>query len=211
MAAANRTYTAGRFGIELEAGAVGFAESLEGGQAFAEVVEEQAGSDEIVHKHLGNVDYEELALTVGANMSAPFYDWIASTLDRKHERKNGAVSFQDYTGAEKERLSWYDGLISEIGFPALDGSSKESARLTVKIRPDHTKHAKGSGAKGSSVAQKSQKRWAENNFRLTITGVNCSHVQKIGALAIRQKVAAAAVEELRDHLAEPAALSRFPT
>jgi len=196
-------YTAGRFGVELEGATVGFAESVEGGQAFADVVEEAVGADNIVHKHIAAVKFEDLVLTVGSNMSDTFYDWIASLFDRKPARKNGAVSFQDYTGAEKTRLSWNGGLLTEVGFPALDAASKAIGRLTVKFTPEETKQAKGSGTKTGTIGQKQQKAWQTSNFRLAIDGVDCSHVSKVGALTITQKIVQDQIGEVRDAQHEP--------
>ena len=199
----NRGYTAGRFAIELDGASVGFAESVEGGQAFADVVEEKAGADPIVRKHIAGLTFEDLALTVGSTMSAKFYDWIASLFDRKPTRKTGAVSFQDYTGSEKKRLSWDDGLVTEVGFPALDAGSKEPARLTVKISAESTRHAKGSGTKTAYSSQKRQKAWLANSFRLTIKGVDCSRVSKIEALTVTQKIVHDDIGERREFGAEP--------
>ncbi len=199
----NRGYTAGRFGIELEGAGVGLAESVEGGQAFAEVVEEKAGADKIVHKRIAGLKFEDLTLTVGSNMSDKFYEWIASLFDRKPARKGGAVSFQDYTGGEKERLTWRDGLITEVGFPALEGGSKEAGKLIVKITPEETLHGKGSGAKTGASAQKRQKAWQRSNFRLTIDGVDCTHVSKVEALTIRQAIVHNEIGEVRVSTSEP--------
>ncbi len=203
----SRSYTAGRFGIEVEAAKAGFAESVGGGQAFAEVVEEKAGTDKIVHKHIAGVKYEDVELTVGANMADSFYDWIASVLDRKSQRKNGAVSFQDYAGAEKEHLSWFHGMISEIAFPAADAADKEPGRMTVKIAPEYTKREKSSGATWPSTPRKAQKSWQPRNFRLTIKGVDCSHVRKVDALTITQRTVQDSIGELREHQSEPAVLA----
>ncbi|MFL6007641.1 MAG: hypothetical protein ACJ744_15500 [Gaiellaceae bacterium] len=118
MASSQRGYTAGRFLVELDGSAAGFVESVEGGDVFSDVVMEKVGADGIAHKHLAGVRYDDLTLVVGPNMSKSFFEWIASTLDRKFTRKDGTVSFQDYTGSEKERLVWQDGLLSELAVAA---------------------------------------------------------------------------------------------
>src|SRR3954452_18949403 len=112
-------------------------------------------------------------------MSKSFFDWIASTLDRKFARKDGAGSFQDYTGSEKERLVWQGGLLSELGFPAVDSVSKESALLTVKVRAELTQHKKGSGLKSQAGGITKQKKWLASNFRLTIDGMDCTTVRTV--------------------------------
>jgi hypothetical protein len=206
MAAIQRGYTAGRFLVQLGGKPVGFADSVEGGDAYSDVVEEKIGADGVIHKHLAGVNYGDLTLAVGANMSPPFYDWIASTLEHKHERKDGTVSFQDYTGAEKEQLTWQNGLITEIGFPEVDAASKDAGRLTVKIAPESTRHAKGSGTKGNGKVNSMQKKWLVSNFRLSIDGIDCTRVQKVGALTVVQTVTADPVGEKREPSAHPAVL-----
>jgi hypothetical protein len=200
-----RGYTAGRFVIELGGAAAGFARSVQGGQARAEVVKEAIGPDQVVHKHIGNVKYDDLVLQVGPSMSDSFFDWIASTFDTKHETRDGAVSFQDYSGFEKQRLSWTKGLITGIGFPTLDASSKDPAYLMVTIKPESTTNAKGSGAKVTSTAQ-GMKAWLPSNFGLTINGIDCSKVKKVEGLTITRQPGERGVGETRDAAAEPGVL-----
>ena len=206
MAANQRGYTAGRFLVQLDGTTVGFADSVEGGDVYSDVVEEKVAADGVVHKHLAGVKYEDLTLTVGANMAPALYDWIASTLDHKHERKDGAVLFQDYTGAEKERLTWQHGLITEIGFPALDGASKDAGHMTVKFAPEVTRHAKGSGKIEPVTVGPKQKKWVVNNFRLSIDGVDCTRVQKIDALTVVQAATSDAIGDARDPAKQPSTL-----
>ena len=183
--------------VELDGTPAGFAESVEGGDVFSDVVVEKIGADGIARKHLAGVRYDDLALVTGANMSQSFFEWIASTLDRKHTRKNGAISFQDYTGSEKERLVWQDGILSEVGFPAVDGSSKESAHLTVTVRPELTQHKKGSGLKSQVKTETKQGKWLASNFRLTIDGVDCTSVRSVDGLTVVQTAAPQAIGEKR--------------
>jgi hypothetical protein len=204
VASSQRGYTAGRFVVELDGSAAGFVDSVEGGDVFSDVVVERVDTDGIAHKHLAGVRYDDLALVVGANMSQSFFEWIASTLNRKFARKDGAVSFQDYTGGEKERLVWQAGLLSEIGFPALDAGSKESAHLTVKVRPELTQHKKGSGLTSQiSLSSKQQKKWLASNFRLTVDGIDCTTVRTVEALTIAQTAIGNPIGEERELETQP--------
>ena len=191
--------------VELDGTAAGFVESVDGGDVFSDVVVEKVGADGIAHKHLAGVRFDDLALVAGANMSKAFFEWIASTLDRKHTRKDGAVSFQDYTGSEKERLTWQDGILSEIGFPAVDASSKDSAHLAVTVRPEVTQHKKGSGLKSQVKAEPKQGKWLASNFRLTIDGVDCTRVRSVDGLTVVQTAAPHAIGETRVEV-EPSTL-----
>jgi len=191
--------------IELDGTPAGFVESVEGGDVFSDVVVEKVGSDGIAHKHLAGVRYDDLAFAVGPNMTEAFFEWIASTLDRKFTRKDGAISFQDYTGSEKERLTWQGGIIAEIGFPAVDASSKESAHLAVTVRPELTQHKKGSGLKGQLGANAKTAKWLASNFRLTIDGVDCTRVRTIDGLTVVQRAAPNPIGESRTEV-EPSTL-----
>jgi hypothetical protein len=206
MAASQRGYTAGRFMVQLDGTTVGFADSVEGGDVYSDVVEEKVAADGVVHKHLSGVRYEDLTLTVGPNMAPALYDWIAATLDHQHERKDGSVSFQDYTGAEKERLTWQKGLVTEIGFPEVDAASKDSGHMTVKFATEVTRTAKGSGKIEPVAVGQKQKKWMVNNFRLSIDGVDCTRVQKVGALTVVQTVAADPIGAGRDVNKQPSTL-----
>jgi hypothetical protein len=206
VASSQRGYTAGRFLVELDGSAAGFADSVEGGDVFSDVVVEQVGTDGIAHKHVAGVRYGDLVLVVRSNMSQSFLEWIASTLDRKFTRKDGAVSFQDYTGSEKERLVWQGGLLSEIRFPTVDATSKEAAHLTVKVRPELAQHKKGSGLKSQVGVNTKQTKWMESNFRLTIDGLDCTKVRAVDGMTIVQTATTNPVGEERFGEVEPAAL-----
>ena len=111
------------------------------------------------------------------------------------------------------RLDFHQALISEIGLPALDASSKEPARMTLKISPEWTKN-KPRKTPGESIAgrypidPRKQKRWMPCNFRLRIDGLEeaCKRVSKIEALTIKQKNVELSVGEHRYNLREPASL-----
>ena len=106
-------------------------------------------------------------------------------------------------------MDFFHGLVSEVGFPALDAGSKDAAKMTVKIKPEYTRWKKGSGqvkVSDYSLGKGHQKKWLPRNFRLNIQGLDCTHVNKIEAITIKQKVVEHAVGEKRDYECEPANL-----
>jgi hypothetical protein len=191
-----------RFGLELDGTDVGIVNSAEGGMASADVVAEKPGADGIVHKHLAGVKYEDITVVCGAGMSKNFFEWLTDTFNRKPSFKDGAIVRADADLDERERLSFYHGHIAEIGFPALDGASKDSAFLTVTISPEYTRRVASQKAKLTSSGLKAQKRWLPSNFRLQIDGLDCTRVTKIDAITLRQTVAESVVGEVRDPLNE---------
>jgi len=205
-----RGYVAGKYGIELDGIMAGWVQSVEGGHATSDVVSEKLGPDHIVHKHIAGVKYEDITINCGTGMSKGFYEWIKASFDHNYSRKNGAVITADYNYKEHSRLTWTFGLISEIGFPALDASSKDAAKMSIKVHPEYTRTTTTSG--GPSVSGKYainpavQKKWLPANFRLKIDGLDCTRVNKIEAIVVKQKIIDNAVGELRDYESEPAHL-----
>jgi len=210
ITADKRGYVAGKYGIELDGIMAGWVSSVEGGHATSDVVNEKVGPDHIVHKHIAGVKYEDITISCGTGMSKGFYEWIKASFDHNYGRKNGAVIAADYNYKEHSRLTWHFGLISEIGFPALDASSKDAAKMSIKVTPEYTRQTTTTG--GPSVAGKYsnnpgvQKKWLPSNFRLKIDGLDTTRVNKVEAIVVKQKIIDNAVGEMRDYEREPAHL-----
>lgn len=207
-AAPGRSNAVGGYALELDGVIVGWVESVEGGHPVADVVTEKLGGDHLLRKHIGNVKYEEITLKVGAGASKAFYEWVMGTVNQKSARKNGAIIAADYNYKEVHRLTFTGGLITEVGFPALDAASKDAAKMTIKIRPETTRRVTNQAGKQLPPQGKTQKQWLPANFRLKIDGLESatSRVNKIDALVIKQKVVEQGVGEMRSAHQEPAGL-----
>lgn len=186
-----------RFSVSLDGIMAGWLHSAEGGHATSDVVSEKVGPDHIVHKHLAGVKYEDITLQAGFGMSKNFYEWIKASFDHKHIRKDGSIHTADYDGNITQTMNFYHALITEIGMPALDASSKEPAYLTLKLQPEITRVG---GAANVPPPPRPKKRhlFLPSNFRLEIDGVDCSGVAKIDAITLKQKVQENPVGEVRD-------------
>jgi phage tail-like protein len=212
ITADKRGYVAGKYGIELDGIMAGWIWSAEGGHATSDVVVEKLGPDHIQKKHIAGVKYEDITVQCGTGMSKAFYQWMKDSFDHKYTRKNGAIIAADYNYAEHSRLTFYNALITEIGFPALDASSKDAAKMSIKFGPEYTRTQTTTG--GASVSgkysidAKVQKKWLPANFRLRIDGLDdsCQRVNKIEAITVKQKVVENPIGELRDYEKEPASM-----
>ena len=204
-----RGYVAGKYGVELDGIMAGWISSAEGGHAQSDVVSEKIGPDHIIHKHLAGVKYEDITVNCGTGMSKAFYEWIKASFDHNYQRKNGAIVTADYNYKELSRLTFHNALITEIGFPALDAASKDAAKMTIKFSPEYTKVDM---KQGNSIAnaykndQAIQKKWLPSNYKLVIDGLDCTRVNKIEAITIKQKVVENPTGELRTYEKEPAHL-----
>jgi phage tail-like protein len=190
------TYTGGRFAFEFDdKQSAGFVSGIDGGQFKADPVSYQQGADFFVTKYAGRAKYDDITINVGAAMSPPFWNWVSSSLDGKPQRRNGVLVGYDFNFCERSRRSFRDGLIAEIGFPALDAASKSSATLAIKISPEFIEYKKGDGhslSGGQAQDQMTkQKRWLTSNFRFSLDRFKNSDAMKsvkIEAFTVKQAI-----------------------
>lgn len=210
IAPVSRTYAAGSYYLELDGKIMGRLGGFEGGNAFADVVIENVGPDYIHQKHISNVKYEDIILTVGSNMDKSFYSWLGDISENKYVRKNGAIIEADYTNSEISRLTFSNALIHQISFPEVNAAGKEVIWMTVKLSPEFTKiETKNKGSKVNEVISKNpQKAWVSSNFRMSINGLDSatSRIMKISPIIIEQKAIENSIGDARDYTLEPAIL-----
>lgn len=179
-----RSYSAGRFALEIDGTVAGFVNAVEGGGAFGDVVKE-AGEDVYFKKHLGNPGFRDIRLEFGADMDKSFYNWIALALQGQHVSLNGAIVGADFNGNVVSRLEFQHALITEVTFPASDATSKDTARMSIVLSPEQTVLNRKASGKLSVKGPSTQKRWLSSSFRLSIDGLDTKRVTKIDALTIK--------------------------
>jgi hypothetical protein len=180
-----RSYVAGKFALEIDGNVVGFVNAVEGGLAFGDVVKEAESEDFFFKKHLGNPGFRDIRLEVGADMDKSFYNWIVQALQGQHVSLSGAILGADYNFNVISRLEFQRALITEVTFPALDATSKDTARLSIVLSPEQTVLNRKASGKLSVTSAKTQKKWLTSNFRLSIDGLDTTRVTKIDALTIK--------------------------
>ncbi|MET0216562.1 MAG: phage tail protein [Burkholderiales bacterium] len=179
-----RPVVASRFLLQLDGVSCGFMQSVEGGAATADVIQE-VGPEFFVKKHLGAARYEDITVQAAFSMGKPLYEWITASLQMKAEPMNGAIILADHNFEARSEQQFFNALISEVGFPACDGASKDPAYFTVRFAPERTRYVKASGKVTDKPDQK-QKSWISSNFRLKIDALDCSKVAKIDAFTVKQ-------------------------
>jgi hypothetical protein len=204
-AAPGRGYTAASFALTLDGSPAGLLRSVEGGGASAEVIEEKASGNP-VKKHLGTVRYDDVVARVGLGVGKALQGWIAETLEGKPSRRSGTIQTIDAAGTVRSVREFTHALISEIGFPALDAGSKDTAALTVAWTPESTRAVKAGGKAAKAEVGPKQKQWLVSNFRFTLGDLPTDRVSKIDAFTIRQTAATDPVGEIREYRKEPGVL-----
>jgi hypothetical protein len=183
----SQSHPAGHFLLSLGSTHVRL-EKAAGGSIRGEVAIFRTGSESLPVKRISAVRYEPFRLAVGMGMGQPLYDWIKAALGGAPVAKNGSVALASSAGKAEAYRHFRDALIQEVGFPALDGSSKETAYFTVALAPEHITHAAGDGAKLTATVTLKQKRWLASNFRFRLTGLEnaCKRVATVDAFTIKQ-------------------------
>lgn len=209
FAAADRTFVSGNFVLFLDNGNCGFVKSVAGGDISAEVINEPAGPDYTVKKHIGQPKYEEFNIDIGFSMSKAIYDWIAASWSGNYTRKNGTLTACDYQFKPTSTREFANALITETTIPACDGNSKEPAYLTVKFAPEYTKKVAPVTSNIPSAYKIEQKMWLPANFVLQIDGLDCRGVTKIDSFTVKQTAVTDDIGDARDYMKEPGKLE-FP-
>ncbi|MGE5653062.1 MAG: phage tail protein [Bacillota bacterium] len=209
--ASARSYVSGNYMLELDGVNVGFVKSVSGGNAYADVVVEPAGSDPFVRKHIGQPKYEAFTTQIGLSMGKPMYDWISSSWQMNGQRRNGVVYTTDFNFNTTLSRNFYNAQLTETTIPAMDGASKEPAYITIKFEPEYTRTMKaGKEQKVAAASAKGeQKLWLPSNFRLEIDGLDTSKVNKIDAFTVKQTAVKEDIGDARDFKKDPGKLD-FP-
>jgi phage tail-like protein len=183
-----RGHVAGKFAMELNNEVAGWIFSCEGGLATSEVVSEKIGCEPFAKKHIGNVKYEDIKLATGAGMGTTFWDWVESSMNMKYTRQNGAVIACDFNYQEVSRMNFFNALITEIGFPALDAGSKDAMKLSLAFAPEYTRNISKPGGAPKAATKRDQNLWSPANFKIQAEGLGnaLARCSKIEALAIKQ-------------------------
>jgi hypothetical protein len=115
--------------------------------------------------------------------------WIQSSWKREFSRRSGHISHADFNLKQTFEHEFFDALILETTFPALDGSSKDAAFMKVKFQPERVSSKKKSGAMVQSNIGAKQKLWTASSFEFSIDGVaNMRMVNKLESFTVKQGI-----------------------
>jgi phage tail-like protein len=191
-----RAYVASHFALDLDGmGVLGFLRSFDGGGVKTDIMSYQHGAMIDAWRQVGRLKYDDMTIQVGMGMSDKFYDWMSSFFTRDIQRKDGAIVIADFNYKQKAKRTFENALISEVTIPALDGSSKDAAYMTVKIVPESMGYEAIKGKESTKLdcapgLKQPNKLWLCSNFKFTIDGFeeNFKRVLKIDSFTIKQQI-----------------------
>jgi phage tail-like protein len=161
----------------------------EGGAAFTDVIVTEETTDFQAKKLPGTRKFGNITLKRGMTADTSFFDWIEGSIGGRPVAHSGAIAGTDENFKLFTRTDFFNALITEVGFPALDAASKEAAKMTIKMQPESTRIQAGSGS--VNPTHTAQQKSFVNNFKLTINGMNATFVTKIDQINIKLNYAQA--------------------
>jgi hypothetical protein len=170
------------FSIELDGASAGWIKGVSGGIPSADIVIEKIGADHIAKKHIANVKYEDISVNCSIGMSKGFYEWVKASFDKAAVHRNGSVVGNTNGLKQKSSGDFTNALISEFTVPALDASSKDAAKMTIKFRPESTTVRQRQGK--STLPAPGQN--LHGNWKLEIDGIDTRRVSSIDSFTIKQ-------------------------
>ncbi len=199
-----RSYTAGRFALDIDGQIAGFIKSVTGGNIKGNVATHQLGPDNIQKKHIATIEHEPFTVEVGMGMTRGFYDWIRASFDKAHVTKSGEVIAADFDYQAQSARVFTDAHLAEVTIPALDGSSKDAAYMTLKIDPERIRYEKRSNEKLNGKIGTATKKWLCSNWRFELGSLPCQRVAKVDSFTWKQSVIKDEVGAFREATKHPA-------
>lgn len=187
----SRSYTTGHFELLIDGHATtAYVKSVDGGHIKATPVDEPIGSSTHRVKHTSTVDIEPISIEMGVADANDVLTWIEKSWKQKFERRHGQITHANFDLFPTFEHEFFEALITETTFPALDGSSKDPAYLKLKIQPEYVKQRKAASKQRLQPRYpKNQKTWSPSNFRFSIEGIpEMLYTNKIESFTVKQGI-----------------------
>lgn len=115
-------------------------------------------------------------------------DWIGAFLNGVDVPRSGALVTADVNAQERERLSFKDAVLTEVGLDAFDAGARTVGALSLRMLPSFAQPAPGRAGVTLPPLAASRQRWLSSNFRLRIKGLEdaCARVVRIEPLLARR-------------------------
>jgi len=204
MAADSRSFTSGRFALDVAGYNVGFLKKFSGLGMEADVVANDLGPDNIQKKHVSNIKWTPGKATVGIGMGKGMYDWIKQSFEKSYASRDGAFTSGDFNYKAQSRLDFYSALITSVTVPKLDGSSKDAAYFDVEFEAERVRWSKGGGEDIRAKIGQSQKQWLCSNFKVEIGDLPCARVASVDSFTWKCSIAPDQVGIFREPTKHPA-------
>ena len=204
-ASSSRSYTAGRFALDVDGFNVGFLKKFSGLAMEADIASNDLGPIHLQKKHVANIKWTPGKATIGIGMGKGMYDWIRQSFDAAYVTKNGSLTAADFDYNAQSRLDFMHALITSVTVPKLSGDAKEAAYFDVEFEAEQVRWSKGGGEKvNTSKVGPVQKAWLCSNFRVEIGSLPCNRVASVDSFTWKQAVVGDMIGIFREFTKHPA-------
>jgi len=183
--------SAGHFELSIDgAKSTHYLKSVEGGWIKAAEMKESVGRDNIQIKHHSTVEIEPFACEMGMAATRDVMKWLKESRDKQWCYRSGEIAHGNMNMKIVFLHQFKNALLTEVGFPACDAKSKETAYLKLKMLAQtvETSAQPGTTAMNAWGGPK-QKQWSASAFRFHVDGVpDSDYVSKVDAFTIKQGV-----------------------
>jgi T4-like virus tail tube protein gp19 len=186
----SKSYTAGHFELLIDGHkTTTFLKSVDGGWAKANIVDDPIGGNSNRVKHISSLDVDPISVEFGLSGASHILEWIGGSWKRQWSRRNGQITHADFDLKQTFEHWFYQALITETTFPALDGSSKDGGYLKCKIQPERVETKMTDGPQITGDYSPKQKLWTPSAFRFTLDQLDgMEYTNKIESFTIKQGV-----------------------
>jgi len=191
MTLQRQSYTSGHFELAIDGHkSTAYVKSVDGGDIKANAIDEAVGPHNQRMKHVSTLEIEPFTIDMSIAGADDMLKWIQASFNKQASRRNGQITHANFNLQRTFEHEFYDALISEVTFPALDGASKDAAYLKVKMQPERVVQRKiPPGPKLETRTGSKHKLWLANGFRLTIDRWDdLKHTNKIEAFTVKQGI-----------------------
>jgi hypothetical protein len=200
----SRTYTGGRFALDIDGYNVGFLKKFSGLGMEADIVANDLGPDNVQKKHVANIKWTPGKATVGIGMGKGMYDWIKASFEKGYLTKTGTFTSADFNYKAQSSMTFMGALITGVTVPKLDGSSKDSAYFDIEFEAEQVRWAKAGGEDVKGKIGAKQKAWLCSNFKVEIGGLPCARVATVDSFTWKCSIASDQVGAVREYTKHPA-------
>ncbi len=204
MGVNERSYTGGRFALDIDGFNVGYMKKFSGLALEGDVVSNDLGPDNRQKKTVANFKWTPGKATIGIGMGKSMYDWIKAAFDKGYITKDGALTAADFNYKAQSVLDFKRALITEVTVPKLDGSSKDAAYFDIGFEAEEVRWLKGGGEDIRGKIGPKQKQWLCSNFMIEIGGLPCKRVATVDSFTWKCAVATDMVGIFNENSKHPA-------
>lgn len=199
-----RTYTGGRFALDINGDNAGYLKKFSGLAMEADITANDLGPENYQKKHVSNIKWTPGKATIGIGMGNEMYQWIKAAFDKGYVTKNGALTSGDFNYKAMSTQEFQNALITSVTVPKMDGSSKDAAYFDVEFEAEQVRWIKGDQSDIRGKVGPKQKAWLCSNFRVEMGGLPCSRIASVDSFTWKCAVASDQIGTFREPTKHPA-------